>query len=181
MHTHTYTFLSGCNLVSIFSHTTSRHSVFTWTRNVELVECCSAKHWVRNITATGRYNHKWFTELLHNNRFMALCPGLPRWAGSRRNIHPVYSWSSSNLYQLLPSTTIHSILPVQFTCLTILLHNLCLSPLWSTSWSGALHLVLHTFLYPIWSMKWNCELIYGTEWMNGMKCMISFMEDYEKY
>ena len=29
------------------------------------------------------------------------------------------AWSWSNLYQLLPSTTIHSILPVQFTCLTI--------------------------------------------------------------
>jgi len=33
-------------------------------------------------------------------------------------IHPP-SWSSSNLYQLLPSTTIHSILPVQITCLAI--------------------------------------------------------------
>ena len=29
------------------------------------------------------------------------------------------SWSSSNLYQLLPSTTIHGILPAKFTCLTI--------------------------------------------------------------
>jgi len=25
----------------------------------------------------------------HYNRFMALCPGLPRWAGTRRNIHPL--------------------------------------------------------------------------------------------
>jgi len=42
--------------------------------------------------------------------------------------HPP-SWSSSNLYQLLPSTTIHSILPVQITCLAIFSHNLspCLS------------------------------------------------------
>ena len=32
--------------------------------------------------------------------------------------HPP-SWSSSNLYQLLPSTTIHSILPVQIVCLAI--------------------------------------------------------------
>ena len=37
--------------------------------------------------------------------------------------HPP-SWSSSNLYQLLPSTTIHSILLVQITCLAIFLHNL---------------------------------------------------------
>jgi len=43
------------------------------------------------------------------------------------------SWSSSNIYQLLPSTRIHSILPVQFTCLTIFLHNLCPCPLWFTS------------------------------------------------
>ena len=64
--------------------------------------------------------------------------------------HPP-SWSSSNLYlyQLLPSTTIHSILLVQITCLAIFLHNLFPCPLWSTSWSGALYLIFHTFLHPI--------------------------------
>jgi len=41
--------------------------------------------------------------------------------------HPP-SWSSSNLYQLLPSTTIHSILRVQITCLAIFLHNLSPRP-----------------------------------------------------
>jgi len=35
--------------------------------------------------------------------------------------HP--SWSSDILYQLPPSTTIHCILLVQFTCLTVLFHN----------------------------------------------------------
>ena len=45
----------------------------------------------------------------NNDRFTALCLGLPGWAGTRRNTHPPPSWSSSNLYQLLPSTTIHSI------------------------------------------------------------------------
>ena len=58
-------------------------------------------------------------------------------------------WSSSNHCYLLPSTTIHSILPVQSTCLAIFLHNLSPCPLWSTSWSGALHLIFHTFLHPI--------------------------------
>jgi len=58
-------------------------------------------------------------------------------------------WSPSNLYQLLPSTTIHSILPVQIMCLAIFLLNLSPRPLWSTSWSGALHFILHTFLHPI--------------------------------
>ena len=62
--------------------------------------------------------------------------------------HPP-SWSSSNLYQLLPSSTIHSILLVQITCLAIFLHNLFPCPLWSTSWSGALHLIFHTFLHPV--------------------------------
>jgi len=53
------------------------------------------------------------------------------------------------LYLLPPSTMIHSILPVQFTCLTVFLHNLSPSPLWSASWSGTLHLILHTFFHPI--------------------------------
>jgi len=55
------------------------------------------------------------------------------------------SWSSSNLYQFLPSNTIHSILLVQTACLAIFLHNLS-TPFWSTSWSGALHLIFHTVL-----------------------------------
>jgi len=50
--------------------------------------------------------------------------------------HSNLSWSSIVIYLLPPSTTIHSIRPVQFTCLTVFLHNLCPSPRWSTSWSG---------------------------------------------
>jgi len=85
----------------------------------------------------------------HNiNCFTALCQGLPRWGGTRRNTHPP-SWSLSSLLQLLPSMTIHSILPVQITCFTIFLHNLSPHPLLSASWSGALYLVFHTFLHPI--------------------------------
>ena len=85
----------------------------------------------------------------HNNRFTALCTGLHGQAGTRRNTHPPTnppSWSSSNLYQLLSSTTMHSILPVQITCFAILLHDLSLCPLWSTSWSGALHLLTLPYL-----------------------------------
>jgi len=44
---------------------------------------------------------------------------------------------------------IHSILAVQITCLAIFLHNLSTCPLWPTSWSGAIHLIFHTFLHPI--------------------------------
>ena len=63
--------------------------------------------------------------------------------------HSLLSWSSIIIYMPLPSTVIHSILPVQFTCLTILLHILCPSILWSTSWSCSLHFILHTFLHPV--------------------------------
>jgi len=62
-----------------------------------------------------------YTNSQHNHRFMALCPGLPRWAGTRRNTHHPPSWSSPNLYHLLPSTTIHT---VQIACLAIFLHSL---------------------------------------------------------
>jgi len=62
--------------------------------------------------------------------------------------HPP-SWSSSSLYQLLPSTTIHSIFCVQIVCLAIFLQSLSPHPLWSTSWSGAIHLIFHTLLHPI--------------------------------
>ena len=41
----------------------------------------------------------------HNNRFTALCPGLPGWVGTRRNIHPltavliiIQSLSASSIY-----------------------------------------------------------------------------------
>ena len=84
----------------------------------------------------------------NNNRFTALFLVLPGWAGTRRNTHPP-SCSSSNLYQLLPSTMIHSILLVQITCLAIFLHNLFSCPLWYPSWSGALHLIFHSFLHPV--------------------------------
>ena len=51
----------------------------------------------------------------------------------------------------LPSPTImiHGILPVQFTGPTVFIHNLSPSFLWSTSWPGTLHFILHTLLHPI--------------------------------
>jgi len=67
--------------------------------------------------------------------------------------HSHLSWSSIVLYQLPPSATIHSILPVQFSCLKVLLHNLspsplcfpfCLSP--STSYSIHFHPIIVFFL-----------------------------------
>ena len=53
------------------------------------------------------------------------------------------------LYQLPPFTTIHSILFVQFTCLTVLFDNLAPGPLWSSCISWTLYFILHAFLYPV--------------------------------
>ena len=75
---------------------------------------------------------------------MALFPGLPGWAGTRRDIHPLTPILISNIvYQLPPSTTIHSILFVQFMCLTVLFHNLSPFPLWSSFSTGTLYFILH--------------------------------------
>jgi len=102
--------------------------------------------WFRVFVLTAYYyNNNYY------NHFTAPCLGLPGWASTRRNsTHSHLSGSSFILYQLPPPyTMIHSILSVQFTCLRVFLHNLSPSHLWSTSWSGTLHFILHTFLHPI--------------------------------
>jgi len=88
----------------------------------------------------------------NNNRFTALCPGRGEPVPEETLTHPP-SWLSSNLYQLLPSTTIHSILLVQITCLTIFLHNLFPCPLGlepSTSYS------IHFFTQSVSSFRSTC-------------------------
>jgi len=70
---------------------------------------------------------------VHNNNNNRLRPFVRDYPGDlvpeESLTHPP-SWLSSSLYQLLPSTRIHSILPVQITCLAIFLHNLFPCPLW---------------------------------------------------
>jgi len=83
-------------------------------------------------------------------RLYGFCPGQPGWAYTRRTFtHSHLSWSSIVPYLLHPSNTIHGILPVQSTHPTIFFHNLSPSFLWSTSWTGTLHFILHTFLRPV--------------------------------
>jgi len=79
----------------------------------------------------------------HTQPFNGPLSGTTQWDGTNTHSHP--SWSSDILYQLLPSSTIHSVLLVQFTCLTVLFHNLSPGPLWS----GTLCFILHTFLPPL--------------------------------
>jgi len=61
--------------------------------------------------------------------------------------HSHLLWSSVIPYLLPLSITNHCILPYQF--MYLIFHNLSPSFLWSTSWPGTLHFILHTFLHPI--------------------------------
>jgi len=83
-------------------------------------------------------------------RLFGFCPGQPGLAGTRRNIHPLRPIVIIKYPYLLPaSDTIHGILHIQSMRFTVFFHNLCPSFLWSTSWPGTLHFILHTFLHPI--------------------------------
>ena len=82
-------------------------------------------------------------------------PGRPVPEETFTNSHP--SSSSDILYHLPPFTTIHGILFVQFTSLTVLLDNLSPGPLWSSSWPWTLNFILHAFLHPI-IIIWGCQL-----------------------
>jgi len=74
-------------------------------------------------------------------------PGEP--APEETFTHSHLLWSSIIPYLLAPFFTIHGILPVQLSCLTVFLHNLCPSFLWSTSWPSILHFIPHTFIHPV--------------------------------
>jgi len=64
--------------------------------------------------------------------------------------HSHLSWSSVIPYLVPPSIAIHGILPVQFTCMTVFLHNLCPTFLWFTStWPGTFNFKLRKFPHPI--------------------------------
>jgi len=66
-------------------------------------------------------------------------------------------WSSSNLYQLLPSITIHSILHVQITCFAIFLHNLYPCPLRSTlGLESSTSYSIHFFTQSVSSFRSTC-------------------------
>jgi len=74
------------------------------------------------------------------------------WADTRRNILHLLlylSWYSAILRQFPFIYYDHSILPVQFICLTVFLNHLCPGPFWSSFWSRTLHFIPHTFLHPV--------------------------------
>jgi len=92
---------------------------------------------------THTHTHNCFTALW-------ICLGQRGWDGTRRNIHPLTPiviincpLSVSSIYYdpWHPPCSIHA--PDS------LFHNLAPSFLWSSSWPGTLHFILHTFLHPI--------------------------------
>jgi len=101
--------------------------------------------------ASGRISYTDLTQIIpHASRATSFDqdnPGKP--VPEKTFTHSHVSWSSVVPYLLRPSNTIHGILPVQSTCLTVFFHNLSPSFLWSISWPGTLHFILHTFLHPI--------------------------------
>ena len=95
----------------------------------------------RTHARTHTHTHICLTAFVRDN------PGRPLPEETLTHSHP--TWSSDILYYLPPFTTIHGILFVHFTCLTILSGNLLPGPLWSSSWPWTLNFILHTFLHPI--------------------------------
>jgi len=81
------------------------------------------------------------------NRFNCqFCLGLPGWASTKRNIDPLtysdHHPTFISFFCLLRSiaSSLFNLHAWQSFCTT------SPSPLWSTSWSGALHLILHTYI-----------------------------------
>jgi len=78
---------------------------------------------------------------------MALCPGLPRWASTKRNIHVLTAIPIIN--HCLCASSIYCD-PWHPPCSIYMPEsNLCPSFLWSTSWSVSLHFTIHTLFHPI--------------------------------
>jgi len=104
------------------------------------------------VTVSVHFSKPWDHCIHTHNRFTALwilsgTTRVSRYQKKHSSTH--LSWSSITPYLLHPSTTIHGILPVQSTYLTVFFHNHSPKFLWSTSWPGTLHFILHTFLHPI--------------------------------
>ena len=85
-------------------------------------------------TQARTHTHNHLTSLVRDN------PGMPVTEETLTDSYP--TWSSDIVYHLPPVTTIHGILFVQFTCLTILSNNLSPGPIWFSSWSWAFNFIL---------------------------------------
>jgi len=113
--------------------------------NTSTICCISASEWA-HAAESSAHTHT-------HNRFMALWIFFWDYLGEpvpeETFTHSYLSWSSIIPYLLPPSITIHRILSVHITCLTVFFHSLFPSFLWSTFWPHTLYFILHTFLHPI--------------------------------
>ena len=89
----------------------------------------------------------------HTQPFNGLWSATTRVGRYQKKTFTHSQWSSDILYQLSPSSTIHSILLVQFTCFTVHFQNLSPGSLWSSSWSEALYFIHHAFLHCLLSQQ----------------------------
>ena len=79
---------------------------------------CSVLLYTVHICVCKNVNARTHTQPFNGRPFVRDCPGRPVPEETFTHSHP--SWSSDILYELPPSTTIHSILLVLFVCLTVL-------------------------------------------------------------
>ena len=133
------------------------YNVFGGTLNpAQSILSCKADFLQKTVHHTLRRSEKWFVEKLstfaskvYTQPFCDFLDFIQDNPGEQvpeeTFTHSHLSWSSIIPYLLPPFITIHGILSVQFMCLTVFFHNLFQSFLWSTSWPGTLHLILHTF------------------------------------
>jgi len=83
------------------------------------------------------------------NRFTALwiLPGTTRVSRYQKKHSPTHSYRMVISHPLSTSSICYH--PWHPSCSIYVPDNLCPSFLWSTSWPGTLHFILHTFLHPI--------------------------------
>ena len=100
------------------------HFIKTWTQECRHTHTTlykldlSTNDTIQTTNSTNRHTHT-HTHTTVLRPFVWDYPGRPVPEETFTHSHP--SWSSDILYHLPPSTTIYSILLVQFTCLTVLL------------------------------------------------------------
>jgi len=115
------------------------------------MSCCISTHLTFQVSqGSVATDLRWgenFNKFLFRNSFLNIVLKKLR---KSVNICQSYQKNKSVLFFYGPQcSTIHGILSVQSTRLTVFFHDLFPSFLWSTSWSGTLHFILHTFLHPI--------------------------------
>jgi len=128
-------------------------TILTYVQNyVNVMLCNVQRQFIQRILAKASNAHIAHTHThthTHNRltSFVRDKPGRPVPEETLTYSHP--TWSSDILYHLPPFTTIHGILFVHSTCLTILSDNLSPGPLWSSSSSWTLNFILHTYIVSI--------------------------------